>query len=629
MKTTLLTTLFIACFQIVVALNTGEIQHKADSLEKFAKSVIFKTPSVSEKTGKELIQFSKNHQLIPSLMAGYNIVGLSYYYLDNSEAGTSYLDTLLKIAKQQQDTIMLNKAYNNLGMLNEQLGNFDKAFEYGIQALKLAEIIGNKTGIANSLGNLGNISIRLKKYEGAIVFLEKSEQLNKELNNKKALANQYNSLSVAYDNLNDSKKKMAYLLLAKKLYEELNDQQLTTVLINIATNYSEQKKYKEAIKINLEAKKLAENYNQKTNLGNILANLATCYSGFGDFNNAIKSINEAESLFKETDNLWGLTEVKRKRAIISQQEGNFEKATQELKEYQELKDSVIGVEKQLAVIDLQEKYEVEKKDLQLQIQQATIKEQQEKSFYTKLIFAFILIFVLLIVIVFYLHFKHKQKIKAEIEKIEAENLRKQAELEAKEKERNRLATELHDNVGSSISFMSLKIDWLLHQEQLNNNNKTEIVQLKEAAQDVISGLRETLWTLNTKSISNIDLCDKLKVYIKKHLLCSLKINDQLNHEFEIPNEDVLTLYRCSQEIINNINKHSNAKTVVVDFISVTNNELTMVFIDDGIGFNFVDKNESYGLRNLKARMEKIKGVFLVKSSLGNGTEIKISYKISA
>lgn len=625
MRKTSITTLFIVCFLNVFALVDNNIQQKADSLEKFAKSVIFKTPAVSEKTGKELIQFSKNHQLTISLMTGYNIVGLSYYYLDNSEAGISYLDTLLKIAKQQQDTIMLNKAYNNLGMLNEQLGNFDKAFDYGIQGLKYAESLKNKTSIANSLGNLGNIAIRLKKYNEAIDFLEKSSQINKELNNKKALANQYNSLSVAFGHLNNKKKELASLLLAKKLYEELNDQQLSTVLTNIAANYSENKNYSEAIKINNEAKQLAKQFNQKAVLANVYANLSTCYSAIGDFSNALLNINEAEKLFKETENLFGITEVKRKRAIISQQQGDFEKATQELKEYQELKDSVIGVEKQLAVIELQEKYESEKKDLQIKLQNATIKEEQEKSFLTKVIFAVALVMILLIVFIFYLNFKHKQKIRAEIEKIEAENIRKQTELEAKERERNRLAAELHDNVGSSVSFMSLKLDKLIKQDSSNQ----EITLLKQTTQDILSGLRETLWTLNSKSITNIDLCDKLKIYIKNHLLCSFKIEDQLTHEFEIPNEDVLTLYRCSQEIINNINKHSKANLVVVQFLSLTPNELFLVFNDNGVGFNFVEKDESYGLRNLKARMEKINGILEVDSVLDKGTKITLRYKISA
>jgi signal transduction histidine kinase len=287
-------------------------------------------------------------------------------------------------------------------------------------------------------------------------------------------------------------------------------------------------------------------------------------------------------------------------------------------DYYQLKDSIFKKESAEKLALYKTTFETEKKDLQIKLQNATIKEEQEKSFLTKIIFTVALVMILLIVFIFYLNFKHKQKIRIEIEKIEA-----------KERERNRLAAELHDNVGSSVSFMSLKIDWLLNQKELGEENKAEITQLKETTQDVINGLRETLWTLNTKSISNIDLCDKLKVYIKKHLLCSLKIDDQLTQEFEIPNEDVLTLYRCSQEIINNINKHSKANTVFVQFVSSSKNELILEFKDDGIGFNYVEKDESYGLRNIKARMEKINGELHVNSSLGSGTGVKLIYKFSA
>lgn len=524
---------------------------------------------------------------------------------------------------------------------------------------KVSELINESKKAFNSVNYQEGLNLALRALKEA----EKSK-------NPIDLANANLQVGVAYYyNNQDKKEDLSYFYEAKKyIYKANIDSLKPRINHNIGAVYIELGELDSAEVYLKEVFSLIKNTEKYVELSKSCAVLVELYFQKDDYESALKFIEKAEKYAKmaNSDGEYAFARIKRglyhielkqyKESIpyFEEVKNIYENQHEEqgmqyvyrlladatansidpkiallYQDYYQLKDSIFKKESTEKLALYKTAFETEKKDLQIKLQNTTLKEEQEKSFLTKVIFTVVLVMILLIVLVFYLHFKHKQKIKAEIEKIEAENLRKQAELEAKEKERNRLATELHDNVGSSISFMSLKIDWLLNQEQLNNSNKAEVIQLKETAQDVISGLRETLWTLNTKSISNIDLCDKLKVYIKKHLFCSLKINDQLNHEFEIPNEDVLTLYRCSQEIINNINKHSNAKTVVVQFISSVENELTMIFTDDGVGFNFLEKDESYGLRNLKARMEKIKGVFLVKSSLGNGTEIKISYKISA
>lgn len=525
---------------------------------------------------------TQNQHVIDSLKEQGDDFVISGQY---SKAIKNYFNAL-KLSELKKDTFLIISIYNNIGTAYNEIEDYENA---ALFIKKAEELINNETDnalVADVCNTIANSYYNTYQDSLALLYFKKSNYFRLKTNDSIKLASSFNNLAAFYLDMKDFDKGEEMMQQAINIRVAINDSSgIASSYLALGESYLLSKEYKMA-KIYLEKGKayVLKNTNIHTKLM-YLEDFTLLYSDLNDYKNAFK--------------------------------------------YQSLllafKDSILTTEKSKQILEVQTKYEVEKKDLQLQLQQTTIKEQQEKSFYIKLFFAFILIFVLLIVLVLYLHFKHKQKIKTEIEKIETENLRKQAELEAKEKERNRLAAELHDNVGSSVSFMSLKLDKLIEQDGTNK----EIAQLKETAQDVISGLRETLWTLNTKSISNIDLCDKLKVYIKKHLFCSLKINDQLNHEFEIPNEDVLTLYRCSQEIINNINKHSNAKTVVVQFISLTNNELTMIFSDDGVGFNFVEKDESYGLRNLKARVDKMNGEFSVKSSLGNGTEIKINYKISA
>lgn len=284
-------------------------------------------------------------------------------------------------------------------------------------------------------------------------------------------------------------------------------------------------------------------------------------------------------------------------------------------------DSVFRLETTNKLAELESTYGLERKEFDLKLKNAELINQKKQSFYNTLIFITLIIILVLIAIMIIVKQRTKRKLDSELARINQQ----QAVLETKEKERNRISAELHDNVGSSVSFISSKIDWLMKNRSFNESEKKELLFLKDSSQEVMNSLRETLWTLNNKNISNTDLSDKLKVYLKKHILCSLKIIDVLKSEHIIPNEDVLAIFRCSQEIVNNINKHSNARSVKVEFHSDNNTKLQITIHDDGVGFEEVSKDESYGLRNIKNRLKEIGAQLQVNSSSGKGTTISITY----
>jgi signal transduction histidine kinase len=159
----------------------------------------------------------------------------------------------------------------------------------------------------------------------------------------------------------------------------------------------------------------------------------------------------------------------------------------------------------------------------------------------------------------------------------------------------------------------------------DQNTKEELKTVRSSAQEVMTSLRETLWTLHNKTITNHDLIDKLKVYIKKHLLIDHRISDNSIHEYVLSNDVVLALYRCVQEIINNANKHSKAKSANILFSSSENLKFSFRISDDGIGFEEKEKEESYGLRNLRSRLKEINAELVISTKENEGTTITINY----
>lgn len=206
--------------------------------------------------------------------------------------------------------------------------------------------------------------------------------------------------------------------------------------------------------------------------------------------------------------------------------------------------------------------------------------------------------------------------------------RKIAELLVQQKiqhDRERISRDLHDNVGAMVSFVGTKVDWLLRHQPFNEETTMNLKVIKDSASNTLTGLRETIWTLQEKAITNTDLADKIKVYAKSHLLMPSSISDEIEHEQIMNNEVVLNVYRACQEIINNINKHSEASLVQIRF-SNHQSLFELDVVDNGKGFQDEEfkKRDHYGLSNIKLRLEEVGATVSINSIINQGTNVKIT-----
>ena len=308
------------------------------------------------------------------------------------------------------------------------------------------------------------------------------------------------------------------------------------------------------------------------------------------------------------------------QAELFEKIGDFKNAYLTLKQYYLVYEDLEMQETRKKISDIRIKYDTEKKEQSLKLKNVQLKQSRDR--FNFILLASILSFIVLILIglFVYLKIRWKHKISAEIEKIKKE----QEIAESKERERTRIARELHDNIGSTISFITNKTELILKSQNESSFNREDLIQVKDSAREVMGDLRETLWALNTKNISNTDLADKLKVYIKKHALIPVNIREKLESEKNIPNESALAVFRSCQEIVNNCNKYSDATQLQVSIFSSAATSFEITFSDNGKGFEPEEKDGSYGLRNIRSRMQEIKAQFSLYSTPGKGTEIKIS-----
>lgn len=216
-------------------------------------------------------------------------------------------------------------------------------------------------------------------------------------------------------------------------------------------------------------------------------------------------------------------------------------------------------------------------------------------------------------------------LKAETAELKAKTLEQEKEIE-KQKIRNRIARDLHDEIGSNLSSISLLSRMLKDEMQADTEVSKNLSRIESTAKSSVTSIRDIVWFINPSSDSLSDLILKMKEAAEIML-----VDKEFNFDYSIPESDVRitpeikrAIYLIHKETLNNIIKHSEAKKVTVS-ISVTNKEFNLRISDNGKGFDPRKVNNGNGLKNIKSRAEEINARLMILSEpdLGSGIEFKL------
>jgi len=235
-----------------------------------------------------------------------------------------------------------------------------------------------------------------------------------------------------------------------------------------------------------------------------------------------------------------------------------------------------------------------------------------------------------------------KKLKKRIQQLEQE----QAILQERDRTRDRIASDLHDDVASTLGSIALYTESLNRGLRETSKPTRELVQrigtLLNEAQDAVSDI---VWSVTPRHDTLEDLLWRMKDLASD--LCSAH---GIAYAVEVPkNIDVVQLpeklrksiYLIFKEAINNIIKHAQAKSVSMR-VEIINSVLEMVIEDDGIGFTTDEQHQrtslasevddhpvrGHGLRNMTKRAEEMGGSLSILSTPGKGTTLRLSVSMA-
>gem|GEM_PF-2864135 len=195
-------------------------------------------------------------------------------------------------------------------------------------------------------------------------------------------------------------------------------------------------------------------------------------------------------------------------------------------------------------------------------------------------------------------------------------------------ERLRISRELHDNVGSQLTYL---ISGLEASEMMLKNNKISrlednIGNLQESARESIQQLRQAIWALSREEISCSALADQFHVWLNRmlgpHPAIQLKYNTAIENNAVLDPLKGLNIYRILQEAVNNVLKHADAGKLEISIHS-DSQQFEIVIQDNGKGFD-TDKAGGNGLMGMKHRARETEGILSVHSSPANGSRLTLT-----
>ncbi len=201
-------------------------------------------------------------------------------------------------------------------------------------------------------------------------------------------------------------------------------------------------------------------------------------------------------------------------------------------------------------------------------------------------------------------------------------------LNAYEEERTRLARELHDEVGTTLSTLKLNLQLLNRDFPARDSDYEErLSSLIASASYLLGAIRNKAIFLRPPSLDELGLVavvSNMANEFNRHsgIHVELQTNGNGNN---IPAEVETALYRCIQEALTNVARHSSAARVSVN-LDIDSEGIVVRVKDDGIGFDpqvGSDTGEHLGLQGMKERVALLNGNIEIDSAPGKGTDIKI------
>lgn len=183
--------------------------------------------------------------------------------------------------------------------------------------------------------------------------------------------------------------------------------------------------------------------------------------------------------------------------------------------------------------------------------------------------------------------------------------------------RNEIASDLHDDVGSTLSNISFLSEMAKKKFEKKPESVLPILErILEESKEMVQTMRGMVWTINPENDNATDFIDKVRAFANEMLQnreIELQFRNEMPENQPLTIEQQRNLFLIFKELTHNIAKHSGATKAEIS-IKKHENWLSAKITDNGCGFDSTQISEGNGLRNLHQRIGYLEGKIEVQSN---------------
>ena len=628
--------LLFYCFQISFSQNKKAIidslkitlQTKKDtSLIKTLDEISWQFKAINIDSA---LNYAKKSIILAERLEYDKLTALVYNTLATVYEAKSELDSALYFHKKSltikintNDSIGIANTYNNLGIIYDEKGKYLTSLKNYFKALNIYE---NQNAPYDRVSlvyvNIGIVYKKQKEFNKALSYYHKAIEIYKKNKYKVGEIITISNISSIYLELKDYDTAIKYSKEAAKGFKDLGYSRYITYMDhNIAIAKTGQSKFYEAIAI---YKKIIPKFKEENNwfeLADAKIGLSNTYFKINNFKKANKELQETLRISRKNEFKEKELRVFSLLSKVSFKMNKYKEAYNYLSEYDKKKDSVFEKEKTKSILELETKYQSEKKEKEL-LKARTEKAETELALTKSKGWIFILMASLLIAV--FLFFGISQRIKRKNQEAIVKEKERgfKAIIDAQEEERSKIARELHDGVVQQIGSVILKSRSIL--KKMNLLQFEESQELLKILENSNQDLRNISHQMMPRALKELGVISALNDLLSGSL-SYLDINYSLEHfniKERLPEKIEVTIYRIVQELINNIIKHSKATEVSVQLFNA-NNTVILIVEDNGVGFAKEKNKKGIGLLNISSRLDIVNGNVNFEPSPKSGTLVTI------
>ncbi|MCW3070927.1 MAG: yrrB 5 [Bacteroidetes bacterium] len=348
----------------------------------------------------KIVELSGKTASIKGQARAYEIFGLLDDSKSDFEAALENYNHSILLYEKEGDAYHIAILHQDIANAYYSLGTNDKALKHYIESLKLREQMGDSSAMASSYMGMSNVYGQMNRHDLALDFAKKALRLKQKYNEQRMVSWLLNNVGAIYLESGDTASALPYYFRSVELKKQLNDQYgLATTYKNIGTIHLRKKQYGTA----LDYYRRALDIRMKLNPDDAYE-MAVCFDDIGSVymdmsvnDSAVYYFGKAIELGEKVNSYELLRLPYSNMAQVLAKKGDYEEAYRYELKYRAAKDSTLSSETNALMTEMAAKYDNEKKEQRIALQELEISDQKKTNILVIAIaaFAVLLAFVML------------------------------------------------------------------------------------------------------------------------------------------------------------------------------------------------------------------------------------------